>query len=151
MWGWLFEGLLQWFDIDISGILTPDKFQFWAEMSISPALILVGITGTFTALSKALPANCNSLQISIPLHSEAQGLIKLTRDSCSLDLRKQMEHQPGYPEAWMRHLLEVMSGNHKYKYVNYLHRLAVTFIRSSRTAGSSCTCTLVARWRVQKG
>ncbi len=96
-------------ETNVSGILTPsDEFQFWAEASMSSTRLSSRERSQhFQELFQPIVtefANLDSLSFT-----EALELVEVTQDSLD-DLWKQTEHEPGYPEVRMRHLLEVLSG-----------------------------------------
>ncbi|KAK7096855.1 hypothetical protein V1264_003902 [Littorina saxatilis] len=95
-------------DENIGGILTPmDEFEYWMDLSRSAAKPdLKEAAECYTDLFKPISKDYGGLD-SLAL-SDAMELVELTQDTLD-DLWKQSD--PSYPEARMKHLLDVIAGS----------------------------------------
>lgn len=95
---------------NLHGILTPsDEFQYWAESSLCSSRLASRERGQyFQEILQPLVTEFSNLDAQS--FSDSLELIEVTQDALD-DLWKQTEHTPSYPEARMKHLLEVISGS----------------------------------------
>lgn len=96
------------FDSNLAGILTPsDEFQYWSEAtSASSKLSSRERAQCFQEMFQPIVTNFANLDaLSFP---DCLELVEMTQDTLD-DLWKQADHSPPYPEARMKHLLEIIS------------------------------------------
>ncbi len=94
----------------VVAILTPaDEFQYWADTAAMGSKMAVKERAEhFVELFQPISKDYGGLD-SLGFQ-EAMELVELTQDTLD-DIWKQMEHDPSYPEARMKHLMDVL-GQH---------------------------------------